>query len=167
MIGIGQHLGHFELARFGKPTMEDFEKKVALKIDKDRLGVFVAAFGAAAPECLLRRTDVNETREIFLRAQALNRQNEIARNTGEIAFSDLIQRYRPGPALDDYFSATQSRHVRRHPELKWVKTKWNDPVASKGTEIFVRAPFAQGDVAARWIDIDFGFRRRDNTPAWI
>jgi len=108
MIRIGQHLGHLELARFGQPAMEDFEKKITLKIDKDGLRIFIASFRAAAAKRLLGRTDINKARQISLRAQTFNRQNEIARNAGEIAFSDLIQRYRPGAALDDDFSATQS-----------------------------------------------------------
>src|SRR5947209_15875481 len=60
--------------------------------------------------------NVNKARQISLRAQMFNSENEIARNAGEIAFSDFIQRYRPGAALDDDFSATQSRHLRRHPK---------------------------------------------------
>ena len=111
--------------------MEDFEKKVTLEIDKDRLGVFVAAFGAAAPECLLGRTNVNEARPIFLRAQSLNREYEVSRNAGVTTGAQLFVRDCPGAALDNHFAATQARHVRRHSKLKRVKAEWDYPGAGK------------------------------------
>src|SRR5437660_12281484 len=127
MIRIRQHLGHFELARFGQPAMEDFEKKVTLKIDKDGLCIFIASFRAAAAKRLLGRANVNKARQISLRSQMFNSENEIARNAGEIAFSDFIQRYRPGAALDDDLSATQSRHGRRDRTFEGVQTKRDAP----------------------------------------
>src|SRR6266536_535535 len=167
MIRIRQHLGHLELARFGQPAMKDFEKKVTLKIDKDGLCIFIASFRAAAAKCLLGRANVNKTRQISLRAQMFNRQNEITRNACEIAFADFIWRYCPRTALDDYFSATQSWHLRRHPELKGMKTKRDDPVASERSEIFACSDFAKANVAARLIDINFGFGRANYRPMWM
>src|SRR5947209_593822 len=111
--------------------------------------------------------NVNKSRQIALRAQMFNSENEIARNAGEIAFSDFIRRYRPGAALDDDFSATQSRHVRRHPKLKRVKTKRDDPVTSERSEIFACFDFAKTNVTARLIDINFGFGRANYRPTWM
>src|SRR5207248_11003120 len=81
--------------------------------------------------------------------------------------SDFIQRYCPGAALDDNFSATQSRHLRRHPELKWMKAKRNDPVTRKRAEIFACYDFAKANVTARLIDINFGFGRTNRRPIWM
>ena len=50
MIRIGQHFCHFDFARFREPAVENFKEKVALKIDKYRLGVFIATLRAAAPK---------------------------------------------------------------------------------------------------------------------
>src|SRR5439155_4584873 len=166
MIRIGQHLGHFKLARFGQPAMEDFEKKVTLKINKDWLCILIASFRAAASKRMLGRADVNKARQIPLNAQMFNGKNKIVRNSREIAFSDFIQRYCPGAALDDDFSATQSRHLRRHPELKWMKAKRNDPVTRKRAEIFACYDFAKANVTARLIDINFGFGRTNRRPIW-
>src|SRR3979411_1945635 len=61
MLRVWQHFAHFQLAGFRQPAVEDFEEKVALEIDEDRLGIFVAAFGAAAAEGLFARPNVDVT----------------------------------------------------------------------------------------------------------
>jgi len=72
MIGIGQHLGDFEFSGFDQPAMKDLEEKIAFEIDEDRLGVLVAAFGAAAAQRLFGRPNVNVSRQVPARAEALD-----------------------------------------------------------------------------------------------
>lgn len=50
LVGRRQHLRDLEFARLGQPAVKNFEKRVALQIDKNRLGVLVAMFCAARSE---------------------------------------------------------------------------------------------------------------------
>ena len=91
MIRIGQHFGDLQLARFRQPAMENFQEKITLEIDEDRLGVFVATFRAAAPQRLFARANVDIARPVLFRAQAFDGQNQIARNAGVIARRPVLR----------------------------------------------------------------------------
>src|SRR5438128_5188779 len=147
--------------------MKNFQEKVTLKIDKHRLGVFVPAFRAAAAKGLFRGTNVNEARPAFLRPQSLDRNNEITRNAGVITGAQFVLRHRPGPTLNNHFATTQTRHLRRHSKLKGVEAERSYPRARKRSEVFTRSYFAKANITARFIDINFGFRRRGGAPSWI
>src|SRR4030095_10853900 len=107
----GSHFCDFQLAGFSQPAMKDFQEKVTLEIDEHGFGVFISAFGATAPQCLFRRTNVNETRQIFSSAQTFDRQDEIARKPGEVSSAHFLDQDRPGPTLDNDAAASQSRCV--------------------------------------------------------
>src|SRR5687768_5433273 len=85
VLRIRQHLGHFQLARFRKPSVEDLHKKVALEIDENRFRVFIAPFDAAPAESLFTRANIDVTRPSFRGAQALDCGDEISRNTSVIS----------------------------------------------------------------------------------
>src|SRR6266446_573312 len=161
MIGIGQHLGHFQFTSFRQPALKNFEKKIALEIDEDRFGILIASFRAAAAKGLFGRTNVNVARPIFLRAQSLQSENEIARNAGVIAGREFFASHRPCAPLHNYMSAAQARRMRPKPKLEWMKTERNDPGARERSEVFARSHFANANVAARFIDINFCLGRRD------
>ena len=48
-----------------QPAMKDFQEKITLEIDENGFGVFIAAFGATAPQCLFRRTNINKRGQSF------------------------------------------------------------------------------------------------------
>ena len=109
LIGRGQHFSDFELARLGQPAMKNFQKQIALQIDKDWFGILVAALSAAAPQRLFGRPAVNVTRSVARGAEALDRHHEVGRDAGEIASTEFLHRHRPGAALHDHFPAAQAR----------------------------------------------------------
>src|ERR1700676_4520117 len=123
MIGIGKHFRNFAPARLDQPAMKNFEKEVTLKIDEHGLGVFVASLSAAAAEHLLGWPDVNVARPILLGPQPFHRQNEIARDAGVIPRPKFFMRDGPRTPLHNHAAAAQPRHMRRHPELKRMKTE--------------------------------------------
>src|SRR5207302_1022420 len=69
--------------------------------------------------------------------------------------------------LHNHFTATQAWHVWRHSELKRMKAQWNDPVTGKGAEMFLRTDFANANIAACFIDINFGVGWTDGPPVWV
>ena len=58
--------------------MKNFEEKIALEIDENRLGILVSAFRSASPQRLFARTNVNIAWPSFLRAQTFDREDQIA-----------------------------------------------------------------------------------------
>src|SRR5207249_10562813 len=122
---------------------------------------FIPHFGATRPHCLFRRTNVNETRQIFGSAQSFDRQHEITREAGEISTADFLNRDRPSLTLDNDPAAAQSWCVGREAELERMKAERDDPVARKRSEIF--AVGAKRDIALV-IDENFGARGWNGTP---
>src|SRR3954467_13588298 len=102
--------------------MKDFQEKITFEIDEHRLGIFVAAFGAAASQRLLRGPNINIPRPLFRRAQVFYRENQLARQAREIRLSDFLETDRPGSTLHDDASAPQPRCLRHKPELKRMKS---------------------------------------------
>jgi len=47
MFRVRQHFHYLDLARFNEPAVENFQKQIALKIDKDWLGTVLAVTGVA------------------------------------------------------------------------------------------------------------------------
>jgi hypothetical protein len=47
MFRVRQHFRYLDLARFNEPAVENFQKQIALKIDKDWLGTVLAVTGVA------------------------------------------------------------------------------------------------------------------------
>jgi hypothetical protein len=131
MLRIGQHLRHFQLAGFRQPAVKNFEKEIALEIDEDRLGILVAAFGAAAAESLFARSNVDVARPAFRGAQALHRGDEISRDAGVISCRQLLQTHRPRTPLHDHFPATETRRLRGASEQKRMEPKRDRPAARK------------------------------------
>lgn len=109
---------------------------------------------------LLGRTYVNVTRPSFLRAQSLDGDHEIARNAGVIAGRKFLAGDRPRAPLHNYTSAAQARRMRRKPKLERMKTERNHPGARERSEVFARSRFANADVAACFIDINFCLCRK-------
>src|SRR5438477_413906 len=66
MFRIRQHFRYLDLTRLHQPTVENFEKQIALKIDKHRFRIFIATFRSAAAQCLFGRTNINNARQIFI-----------------------------------------------------------------------------------------------------
>src|SRR5213079_1758901 len=136
--------------------MKDFQEKITFEIDEHRLGIFVAAFGAAASQRLLRRPNINISRPIFRRAQAFYRENQFARQAREIPFSDFIDTDRPGSTLHDDAPASQTRCLRYKPEVKRMKSERNNPVARKRSQILALgtksdiAIFFDNNLGLRW-----------------
>ena len=94
-----------------EPAVKNFEKEIALEIDIDRLGILIAAFGATAAERRFARADINVARQTAARAQSFHRDDEIARDAGEIAGAEFVERDSPGAALHDDVAAAQTRGV--------------------------------------------------------
>src|SRR6266404_9022732 len=46
-VPVRQHFRYLDLARFNEPAVENFQKQIALKIDKDWLGTVLAVTGVA------------------------------------------------------------------------------------------------------------------------
>src|SRR5450755_692459 len=111
--------------------MENLKEQITLEVDKDRLRIFIASFPAAAPERLFARANVDVARPSLFRAQALDGQDKIARDTGEISRAQLFERERPRAALHNDPVAPQPRHVRRAAEKERVKAEWNEPGAGE------------------------------------
>src|SRR5438046_5312386 len=139
MIRIGQHFCHFDFACFREPAVENFKEKVALKIDKYRLRIFVAPCRAAASQRPLSLANVNITWQFPLRAQTFDRQNEIAGDAIVISGAQFFSSHNPRAPLHDHFSATQPRHLRRHTELKRVKAERDSPRPRKRPQILAIA----------------------------
>ena len=78
MFRVGQHFRDFDFARFNEPAVENFQKQITLKIDKDWLGIFIATFRAAPTQCLLGRANIDKARQIFLSAQFLNSVDQLS-----------------------------------------------------------------------------------------
>ena len=144
--------------------MKNFQKKITLEIDENRFGIFVAAFRATAPQRLFRRANVNKAGPIFGGAQSFSGENQFMRKAGEISTAHFLIGDSPAAALDNDAPATQSRCMRRQPELERMKPERNDPIAGKGPEVL--AIGAKRDVAI-WLDENLGLRWRNGMPAWI
>src|ERR1700730_13234192 len=144
--------------------MKNFEKKVTLEINEHRLGIFVAAFRATASQRLFGRANVNKAGPILGSAQSFNGENQIPRKAIKIHTPHFLSRNRPASTLDNHAPATQSRCMRRQPELERVKPKRNDPIAGKGPEIL--AVGAKRDVTIL-LDENLSLRWRNGVPARI
>src|SRR6476646_1528669 len=144
--------------------MKNFQEKITFEIDKNRFGIFVAAFRAAAPQCLFGRANINKAGPIFGGAQSFNGENQFWRKAGEIPTAHFLTGDGPAAALDNDTPATEPRCLRRQPELEWMKPKRNDPIAGKRTEILTTR--AKGDVAI-FRDENFSLRWRNGVPARI
>src|ERR1043166_929519 len=96
LVGRGQHLGDLEFVPFRQPAMENLQEQIALKIDKYWLGILVAALGAAATQRLLGWANKNKPRQISFAAQALDRDDEVARDAGEITAAEFVVTHDPG-----------------------------------------------------------------------
>src|SRR5207248_6704206 len=154
-IRRGQHFCYFQLTGLTQPAMKNFQKKITLEIDENRFGIFVAAFRATAPQRLFRRANVNKAGPIFGGAQSFSGENQFMRKAGEISTAHFLIGDSPAAALDNDAPATQSRCMRRQPELERMKPERNDPIAGKRTEIL--AIGAKRNVAIL-LDENFGLR---------
>src|SRR5205085_753895 len=74
---------------------------------------------------------------------------------------------RPAFPLHDYFSAAQTRRVRRESKLEWMKAERNYPRARERAEMLPIVDLADANVAGRFVDINFRISRRDFSPLWI
>src|SRR5882762_10172842 len=63
--------------------MKNFQEKITFEIDENRFGIFVAAFRAAAPQCLFGGANINKAGPIFGGAQSFNGENQFWRKAGE------------------------------------------------------------------------------------
>src|ERR1043166_7170912 len=140
MLRIGQHFSDFELPGFRQPAVEDFEKKITLKVDEDRLRILVAAFHSAAPEGLFAGTNVNIPRPALRRPQSFDGHDEVSRDPRIISRRQLLQAHCPRAALHNDLPAAQPRHMRSAAEQKRMDPERDYPGAGEGTEIFARAP---------------------------
>src|SRR5437660_12611584 len=144
--------------------MKNFQEKITFEIDKNRFGIVVAAFRAAAAQCLFGRANINKAGPIFGGAQSFNGENQFSRKAGEIPTAHVLTGDSPATALDNDAPATEPRCLRRQPELERMKPERNDPIAGKRTEILTTR--AKGDVAIL-LDENLSPRRRNGVPAWI
>src|SRR5438132_4135463 len=151
----GQHFRYFQLTGLTQPAMKNFERKITLEIDENGFGIFVAAFRATASQRLFSRANVNKAGPIFGGAQSFDGENQFTRKAGEIATAHFLTGDRPAAALDNDAPATESRCMRRQPELERMKPKRNDPIAGKRSEIL--AIGTKRDVAVL-LDKNFGLR---------
>src|SRR4029077_17389686 len=115
--------------------MKNFQEKIALEINENRFGIFVAAFRAAAPQCLFGWANINKAGPIFGGAQSFNSENQFAGKAGEIPTAHFPTGDTPAGALDHEAPAPDPRCRRRLPELERMKPERNDPIAGKRTEI--------------------------------
>src|SRR5206468_4845628 len=109
----------------------------------------------------------NEARQISLRAQAFDGEDEITRDAGVIAGRKFFARDGPRAPLHNDTPTAQARRMRRQPKLEWMKAERNDPCARKGAEVFACSHFAKTNVAARLIDINFCLCRRERAPTRV
>src|ERR1700704_5563525 len=144
--------------------MKNFQKKITFQINENRFGIFVAAFRAAAPQCLFGRANINKAGPIFGGAQSFKGENQFWRKAGEIPTAHFLTRDGPAAALDNDAPATEPRCLRCQPELERMKPKRNDPIAGKGSEIL--AVGAKRDVTILR-DENFSLRGRNRVPARI
>src|SRR5438094_10188807 len=135
--------------------MKNFQEKITFEIDKNRFGIFIAAFRAAAPQCLFGWANINKAGPIFGGAQSFNSENQFAGKAGEIPTAHFLTGDSPAAALDNDAPATEPRCLRRQPELERMKPERNDPIAGKRTEIL--AIGAKRNVAIL-LDENFGLR---------
>ena len=99
LVGRGQHLGDLEFAGLGQPAMKNLQEQIAFQINKDRFCILIAALDATAAERLFGRADIDMTRQLAGCAESFDRDHQIARDTGEIAGPEFLNRDRPGAAL--------------------------------------------------------------------
>src|SRR2546423_7646484 len=98
--------------------MKNFQKKITLEINENRFGIFVAAFRAAALQCLFGRANINKAGPIFGGAQSFNGEDQFAGKAGEIPTSHFLSGDSPATALDNDAPATKPRCLQRQPELE-------------------------------------------------
>src|SRR5207237_5134280 len=160
----GQHFCYFQLTGLTQPAMKNLERKITLEIDENGFGIFVAAFRATASQRLFSRANVNKAGPIFGGAQSFDGENQFTRKAGEIATAHFLTGDGPAAALDNDAPATESRCMRRQPELERMKPKRNDPIAGKRSEIL--AIGAKRDVAIL-LNENLGLRWQNRVPARI
>jgi len=134
----------------------------SFEIDKKPLGIFVATF-APLRRSACRLAECKRSAANLAAHAIAHGEDEITRDPGVIAFRPFFLRHNPRAALHDYFSATQPRHLRRHPEQEWMKTKWKINCARTSRDIGDSQPCASKHHVC-WIDINFRLGWRNNLP---
>src|SRR5207237_3137458 len=106
------HFSNYQFVCLTQPAMKKFQEKITFEIDKNRFGIFVAAFRAAATQSLFGRANINKAGPIFGGAQSFNGENQFWRNAGEIPTAHFLTGDGPAAALDNNAPATKPRCLR-------------------------------------------------------